>query len=426
MAKKVEDVFTPRSQNVNDNSYVKRENVIRELDRAFRGSKNIIVHGESGTGKSWLYKRYFLDNKVNYLTANLANSSRMGSINEELKNVVEREKKYIKTGKKTNNEVSLTGSVETTGLSKLIAKLKGAIGLKRNKTNEYRAAITEPFELCLKYLNDKANRGVTSVLVLDNFESIQKDAKIQKELADLILLLDDERYGQYNVKLLIVGTPRDIMYYFTKIDSTASVSNRLHEVQEVSKMTRNEAEQLFKKGFIDELKYEIHDYKEIMEHVLWITDRIPQRLQEYCEILGYVGEDERRLKAVHIQEADQQWLKDSLSLSYTVIERVMNSRNTKVGRKNQILYCLGRIESNEIKLNDVESHIHIEFPNSTDGVAINPSQNLASLASEEEPIIKKTPKGNSYFFTDPKYKLCLRVMLKKNNETVEKVEIASI
>lgn len=426
MNKKVQDVFTPRSQNVNNHSYVKREEIIKELERAFNGSKNIIIHGESGTGKSWLYKKYFSDKKITYLTANLANASRLGSLNKELENVFERQEEYIQTGKKTSNEIASTIEVEGNWLTKWFAKIKANIITKRNKTNEFRTATKEPFERCLQVLYKNAVSNKTSVLVLDNFESVLNNASIQKELSDLILLLDDERYGQYNVKLLIVGTPNDIMYYFSKINDTASVSNRLHELPQISRMTVDEAKNLVEKGFIQELKFHVDDYEQIIQHILWITDQIPQRLQEYCEILGHQGESDRKLNASLLEHADILWLRDSLSHSYTRIEQMMNSRTTKVGRKNQIMYCLGKIGGNEITLTEIEDLIRSEFPESTKNVTINPSQNLSILSSEQDSIIKKSPKGNSYFFSDPKYKLCLRVMLKKDDEKVDKIDITKI
>jgi DNA replicative helicase MCM subunit Mcm2 (Cdc46/Mcm family) len=51
---------------------------------ALRGNLHIIIHGESGTGKSWLYKKTFRDAGVQFLVANLANASRLGSIAAEL------------------------------------------------------------------------------------------------------------------------------------------------------------------------------------------------------------------------------------------------------------------------------------------------------------------------------------------------------
>ena len=53
--KKPEDVFTPRSAVVNETMYVTRRVLEDRLEDSLRGSKYVVVHGESGNGKTWLY-----------------------------------------------------------------------------------------------------------------------------------------------------------------------------------------------------------------------------------------------------------------------------------------------------------------------------------------------------------------------------------
>ena len=50
------------------------------------------------------------------------------------------------------------------------------------------------------------------------------------------------------------------------------------------------------------------------------------------------------------------------------------------------------------------------------------SQILSELSTDERPLLSRTPKGNSYRFVDPKYLMCLRLMLQKSSpdETVSK------
>ena len=61
---KPDTVFTPRSAEVNEKMYVSRERQEEALKKAVGGSKNIIIHGESGCGKSWLYKKVFSEEKI--------------------------------------------------------------------------------------------------------------------------------------------------------------------------------------------------------------------------------------------------------------------------------------------------------------------------------------------------------------------------
>ena len=143
-----------------------------------------------------------------------------------------------------------------------------------------------------------------------------------------------------------------------------------------------------------------------------------------------LGEDNhKRIDQRLLDEADKLWLKQSLSANYSVIESVMNERDTKVGRRNQTLYSLGLVESEEFKWSDVEEILRREFPDSTNNLTLNLAQILGGLAlTKDNPIIKRSPKGDAYCFFDPKYRMCLRAMLRKSSgaDQVEKLPISDI
>src|SRR4051812_15678517 len=88
--KQPEDVFTPRASMVNPAMYIARPDLEESLRRNALGSLHVLIHGESGSGKSWLYKSVFMQMGAHYFSANLANASRLGSITSELKNAVDR------------------------------------------------------------------------------------------------------------------------------------------------------------------------------------------------------------------------------------------------------------------------------------------------------------------------------------------------
>jgi type IV secretory pathway VirB4 component len=87
----VNEVFTPRRTEINQDIYVDRPELERELGRALNGSLHTIVFGESGSGKSWLYKKVLADMKAHYATANCANALRLKSLTEEIKSLVSEE-----------------------------------------------------------------------------------------------------------------------------------------------------------------------------------------------------------------------------------------------------------------------------------------------------------------------------------------------
>jgi hypothetical protein len=203
---------------------------------------------------------------------------------------------------------------------------------------------------------------------------------------------------------------------------------------EVSRLTGDQTEALIVRGLVQELKFTFPDHdamKSTIDHISWVTDRVPQRIHEYCLEYARLAYDfDKPLSADLLRRADRHWVLSSLSHDYTVIENLMNNRETKVGRRNQVLYSLGKVTSDEIRLQDIEDLVRREFPTSTARTTLNISGMLADLAAssanDEKSILKRSPKGDSYIFKDPKYRMCIRVMLAKENETVRKVDISSL
>lgn len=225
-----------------------------------------------------------------------------------------------------------------------------------------------------------------------------------------------------------MGVPTGVRDYYAKTPNQATVANRLAELPEVGRLTDEQARTLVRRGFIEELEYTVGP--EILglveDHVLWVTDRIPQRLHEYWLELAQLGLPTRSLTTEMLEEADKRWVESSLSFNYQAIEALMNERDTKVGRRNQTLYVLGQMREPEFRYSDVEASIRQHFPQSTKGVSMDVSTLLAHLAQGKSPILRRTPKGDSYQFRDPRFRMCIRVMLQKEDELVKKIYIDSL
>lgn len=405
---KPEEVFTPRAAEVNADMYVSRPILEKALENALRGNLHIVIHGESGTGKSWLYKKNFSAAGVSFMVANLANASRLGSIASELKNLIDREGKSLKTGFEEEKSAEVGAGFAKGGLS---------------HTGQYEIGQMEPFEACLAHLRNKAGKH-PAVLVFDNLEAAFTDPLL-KELADLIILCDDERYAKYKVKILIVGVPAGVKEYYYKTPHHATVANRLYELPEVARLSQIECISLVDRGFLEKLKYEISDKSGLSKHVAWITDRIPQMVHEYCLEAAFIGEGQRAIADEQLTAADNAWISKSLYHAYAVAEEHMNERDTKAGRRNQTLYALSLAEGEQFKAPEIESLIRREFPTSTESTVLNVAQTLSQLGSTERPIIRRSPKGDAYTFADPRYRMVLRSMLLKTaDERVEKKSIS--
>lgn len=405
---KPEAVFTPRSADVNPDMYVTRPDLELALKKGLRGNLHLLIHGESGSGKSWLYKKTLGDEKGEFLVANLANASRLGSISAELQNLIDREG----APKKTSYDEEKSAEVDA-------AIARGSLSY----TGSYQIGQREPFEECLAFLRKKAGRR-SAVLVFDNLEAAFSEPLL-KELADLLILCDDSRYSMYAVKVLIVGVPSGVKEYFYKTPHHSTVANRLHELPEVSRLTKTECESLVKRGFLDKLKYAINDLDPVIRHVTWLSDRVPQVVHEYCLELAFLGEAERRISEADLSRADAAWLSQSLYHAYSVVESHMNERDTKAGRRNQTLFALAQSEGEQFKSSEVETLIRQEFPSSTTGTALNAAQMLSTLSGTDKPLVRRSPKGDAFTFCDPRYRMALRAMLAKTtDERVERMPIA--
>lgn len=412
--KKPTDVFTPRSPHVNEAMYVDRPELERAFTRGIQGSQHVLIHGESGTGKSWLYKRTLHRIEAAMVVANLANAARLGSIVAEISAVT----------------ADLSGPIKT-GFSESKAAEANAFGFVKGSlehTSQYKFAEREPLELAFERLRTLAGNKCCC-LVLDNLETIFNHENLMSELGEIIVLLDDERYAKHRVKLVVVGVPSGVREYFSRVQNRTTVTNRLVEIPEVAALSDEQVNRLIRTGFLNQLAYQCTEpaMLEIVRFATFITGRVPQMLHEFCLELAYVGEDtQRTIDESMLDGAAIAWLQSSLSSAYTAVESMMNDRNTVAGRRNQILFALGQIEKDDFTYSDIESLVRRDFPESTSDKTLNISGMLSDLSDRKDSLIKRSPKGNRYLFVDPKYRMCLRVMLKNVKEKVDKVELRQL
>lgn len=406
---KITDVFTPRRAEVNLKMYVNRPFYEKALIRSIEGSLHTIISGESGNGKSWLYKKVALDQKWKTFPGNFSNAVRLESLSAEIFNAI------VPKGSKewTEHEEIINAEI-----SALIAK--GGAKAKRTYSIKTTELVEKAFEVGRKEAGNH-----TAVLVLDNLEAIFTKKNLMAELGNILLLLDDERYAKYQINILIVGTPANIVDYYQNIENLEPVGNRVEELLHVHTLKENQIRVFLEKGFCEQLKISVTEelITEWSMHIHSVTLGIAQRLHEYCERLAYIIEDNGwKIPYNALQKADWEFSSTSLYKAYSVIDDCMNERETRTGRRNQVLFALGFIDQTSFDYSDVEKIVREKFPNSTHGLTLGVSQILSDLSKNDKHLLCKTSKGNAYRFTDPKYLMCIRLMLviDKEQETVSK------
>lgn len=404
------EVFTPRAPIVNDDMYIGRPNLEQAISRAFQSGLNMVIHGESGSGKTWLYKKALASLNIPFHAINMANAHRFQSLDKAFTEFVNGLIEERRISRSVEYTVEIDAHVASGG---------------RTSTSDFEQVEAEPFLRCIRHIYSPSQK---TLLVLDNFERVLDDQKLLKETVDIITLLDDEAYSKYNVKLAIVGVPSDIRRYFSSIDASATVANRIREIPEVARLTKDQAQELIIRGF-EKLHLKLDDVSKdiIMTRISWLTDRIPQQIHELCLEIALEAEGASVIDESILKRAADLWATTSLLNNYTIVTELMNSRETKIGRRNQTLFVLGQMDSEDFRSSEVEQALRAEFPADTKDIALNISQVLSDLARGTNPLIRKTPRGDEYRFVNPKYRMCLRTILQRTEQgTVEKVDFKNV
>lgn len=396
-----EEVFTPRGE-FNPRMYAPRAALEADFVEKLRRTENLVIYGESGCGKTWLYKSLFSRHDIYYKIVNLAHASRNGSIAGELLKAVQEPGTAVVTGydEKKAAELGIPGAA------------KGA--LEHNK--KYAITLDDPLHAAISQFRKKAGDR-QAFIVLDNLERIFSKPDLMEELADIITLADDTEFLKQRVRLLIVGIPAGVKDYFSKTPSGRTIANRLVEIEEVSRLSEGEARSVVIKGF-NELDYRISPdlLEDLIKHVTWVSDCIPQSLQDYCLALAFISQKTAEVRRESLGEADRKWLKSTLNSAYHVVESQLNERDTKIQRRNQVIYALGQIRENEFKTANLEEAVRKIFYNNKLSEQIGGVANcLADLIDGRDdkvsPILRRTTKGDAFMFLDPLYKMCIRAML---------------
>lgn len=398
MKKLISEVFTPRRADVNHAMYVERPGLEKELRRGLSGSQHLLLCGESGNGKSWLYKNLFEVDAVFSVSANCGNASRNKSITKVLVDAAFPEGRVIKEGYS-----------ETKGAGASIGFADGK--LSHEKSFAYQLA--DPLHSAFEEISRRGGGG-RSVVVLENLESIFDSQDLMSELADIIILLDDARYSKLNIKLLIVGTPAGVLEYFLRTKNQESVANRVFEISKVDNLEYDQVLDLVTKGFVSELgvSLTLDETIEISKHVYSVTMGVAQRVHEYCEGLALkMQENGDKFDTKHLDAADWDWLCTGLRQSYAILESNLNSRDTSVSRRNQVLYAIGKLKKPQFLSGDIEEIIRKEFPGTIPATNMGTGSILTELVNGNEGILTRNQKTGLYRVRDPRYTMCIRTVL---------------
>lgn len=390
---KPEKVFEPRRANVNPKIYVSRRDVEDNLRRGIRGGMHLVLTGDSGTGKSWLYKRLLELDGIKYRTIDCAIVASEGSFDPEFETHIAQLIDWDPTVLKEMKQAELN-----------VVVAKGGAEV----TREYEKPKVNNF---LKLLVALRAKGDDYFLVIENCEKLFEDSKLINSLGGLITLLDNPDYAKFKVRFLIVGTQREIQHYFERTPALAPVSNRIKEIRQMRPLKFSETLEFLKKGFsLVNIEHSEQELYEFANEVQRITFGVPQRIHEYClefcySLLdGKVGKDA-------IRDASYKWIEGSMIAFRSIVSKTV--KGSKEGSKKlQVLYCFANFFGESMSVSDVEREMRKHF----DGLPKNLGLWSIINALVECEIIISRSKDKFYELSDQRLKMILRVLLVKDDE----------
>lgn len=408
------DVFNPRGE-YNPEMYVARPKYEAQFELALDSDMCILVHGQSGTGKTWLTRKSLETSDYYYKVINLAHASNANSIYPCFKNMMNREKWVIRT-KYSEKKASTIG-------------IPGTANGTLEHTDEYTSEVDYFMEF-LKFMSyrtrDKKKRRY---IVFENFESILESPQLIKELSNLITLIDDEEVIAYKTKFIIIGATKDIHTYFKSLPNINTIENRIFELPEVSTLTVNQAYELINRGF-NRLKIDFQDISQkemFIKEITKTTGGIPQRLQELCLTISKIClKNISKVKNEWLEEAKRNWVMSSLNKNYAYISKLLTYDSEANSHRNQVLYCIAQRDTMVFTNKQIDEDMLEEFPISTVNKKLSSTRQLNALCKVIPPLLEKIDDSNEYSFVDFKCALCLRTILHKDGESVEKNDIYEI
>lgn len=400
-------VFNPRGE-YNSEMYVKRPEYEIDFESALESDLCILVHGQSGTGKTWLTRRMLEQEDIYYKIVNLATASIENSIYSCFRSIMAREHWEIR--------VSRTETIA--------AEIKIPIAGSQLESSSIFDNSVDYFMEFLKFMQYRVrNKAKKRYIVFENMEAILDNDELIKQLANLITLIDDEEVAKYKTKFIIIGATKDIHQYFRKATTVNTIDNRLYELPDIGTLTVKQAKELMRRGFEKlEINFASADIKnDCIEEYTRVTGAIPQRIHELClsfsQIVRRYGTS---VGCEQVNEGIKRWVKTSLNKNYAYISRLLE-KNDNVSIKNKVLYCIAQMDELYFCIDDINEELNKEFPVFMKTCTDSSQSALDEFSQCNPPLLNKTEDVfGEYSFVDFKCALCLRVILLKKNEKVLK------
>lgn len=405
---KPETVFTPRKP-LNEKMYVERRDLERRFDRAIRGTQHLAIFGDSGNGKTWLYQKVLKEKRCPYVLVDLSIAKTDG-IDNAFRAALSRPYGWQPEAK----------------TSKKAGGAKAVLEVQKEEQTQYTFADEPPFEKLVSQVSKLS--GNQKFIVFDNLESVAHCPDVLQSLAAYILRLDNPRFSASQVRFLFVGVVSDIRNLLSGSAHVGTIANRIQELPEVKRLSNFEAETVLRTGLLGELDIEFgEDEQDVLYAAMYYSGKNAQQLHEIGLNLAFEAEEnDWCIDWGDASRAIIEWGHSSLAGYAPIVRSRMNKKDTRVQRRNQVLYCIAKRAADEFSVPEIDAFVRDEFPHNANVSQLGIDQILKGLSVDDAPILVRDENTNRFRFSHPKLRIAIRYVLKKSEhgDVVENKDLA--
>ncbi|MEO9518482.1 MAG: hypothetical protein ABJH45_21460 [Paracoccaceae bacterium] len=394
--KKPEEVFTPRSDEVNSVMYINRPEHEYSLRTAVRTGYNVVIFGDSGCGKSWLYKKIFRDDNIYFSVIDFRDCKSEDDVDLQILELIS----------------SFEAWEETEKIEKKSAEFKPSrIGVGDETETKYKKVENSPYLKLLSYIRKTAGKR-TSFLVFENLEYALDRADVVDRIRSMLIGLDDVRAGSYKVRICLVGVPSDVKEILSDGNRHQTISNRVYEIPEVGILDRKSVDLLATRGLEQELDFSFESKTLCLGKIAFVTYRVPQFLHDVCLHVALRAED--NLNTINpdvVDVAVNDWIKSKAVQSVEFIRSQVMYDKTARQAKSKILFSVSRLERSFFSSDDVSEFLNKNFPKTMKHGKIQTLRHLRSLCDGNEKILKCDNERRLFRVSTPYLRSSMRISL---------------
>ncbi len=404
---KPKEVFTPRAPRVNQKMYISRFEQERAMKRALDSNYCIVIYGDSGCGKSWLYRKVFADLGVSFSVLDLGTCQDQDDVDLILLDRIARLEEFEIQEKEEERELDIRPM---------------RAGVREKKSLSYKRNVSSPFKRMCTLMRSEKNftRGV---IVFENVEHIIDKPNLISFIQSKIMEIDNNDEANGDISIAVVGVPFELSKILSEGNHYQTISNRIYEIPEMGQLEPDQAEEFMKRGFIELLKLKFsYDFDLCLRAIATATNRVPQYLHDVCLLASLAAEEaDGEINQELVEKAIVDWVVSSDKSAFTLIDSIVSSDKSSGRLKSKVLFCLAQIEDPYFSKDDITALLEKFFPRYCDTVKPATKRTLSSLSKISTGILKASKDGNHFQIRTPAIRGALRssLTLQQDDEEVK-------